>query len=216
MAYAIFIAGDDVSNHAKLDAIGLGQLKSGANFMGTRAGPDGKAGVVISWYTPDDPRGPMAFLPDLQTWTCEGQFHLGFWNDSPPGPQDFASGRYAGYPVELGDGKQWIMPAATSFVQAIEIGADYFPTFAMPSQLEPLLAESLQWVAWLEAIKDREPGNTLTVPESVVGYLQSMLELNYRLFPAMIHRLQLFSPAHIIQPLLAATSGLLATVDTEA
>lgn len=220
MAFAIYIAsvpGDTTLQDEKLAKVGLSHLQAGASYIATPAGPDGKSGVVFSWYAQGDHRGPMAYLPDHQEWTPSiqpGLFWLGFRRNEKPTPDLLAFGDNPGLKIVLGDGQEWVLPAAGSFPADIEIGDELEPVYSLQDEFVALAGQSQQWCDWMAANGDSE--RPMSIPASVLDYLGSMLALNYKVFPELIERLGLFNGETIPRALLAATHGVEATeIDLE-
>ena len=78
----------------------------------TSAGPGGKRGVVLATKPLCEPIG---YQPERQTWSecADGKFWLGYENDAKPTPADLIRrSAVVGYPIELADGQEWMIPAA--------------------------------------------------------------------------------------------------------
>lgn len=76
------------------------------------AAPGGSGGAIIF----DPARTPRnGYQPTLQTWQKHESagYWVGMWKDDKPGPDALEKAKpLPGTPVELGDGKQWIVPQA--------------------------------------------------------------------------------------------------------
>lgn len=81
------------------------------------AGPDGNRGYIASRES-----SGVGYYPHLQTWADGGDCWVGWYNSSPPGPNDFAVDELIdGHAVRLGDGKEWMIPVARQFPQGTKL-----------------------------------------------------------------------------------------------
>ena len=76
----------------------------------TRAGPDGKEGVVIA-HNSRDPN-EVGYWPDKQRWRQGPSWWLGWDTGETPGPDDLARGEsILGRPLALRDSRSWLIPS---------------------------------------------------------------------------------------------------------
>jgi hypothetical protein len=78
-------------------------------------GPNDLSGSVIAYQTvKGEPPRRIGYYPSEQKWTPIGDGSLcwiGIDTDSPPTPDDLRRRKeHAGYPIELGDGKEYMIP----------------------------------------------------------------------------------------------------------
>ncbi len=91
---------------AGLDAV-LADASLACTPISQGRGPGGGPGVLIS---PAGQRSPL-YKPDRQQWQDFGKFHLGWWTDLVPRPEDLARDEpLPGHRVKLGDGNEWLVP----------------------------------------------------------------------------------------------------------
>lgn len=78
----------------------------------TASGPGGQSGTMLVPLAPGrEPPVRLGYKPDFQTWHDEGDFWIGFDNESPPAPAELARKKQiTGYRMQLGDGQEWVIP----------------------------------------------------------------------------------------------------------
>lgn len=222
--FFIYIPGDDRSDPKKLDAVGLSHLKAGANFLPATKGPDGTRGVVLSW--PNDPRGPVAFIPDMQNWIPAvprndlpaGRYWVGFWKSSKPTPSDLAWGKqFEGGAVTLGDGREWNIPAAGMLPTEYSLSPDTgLPVELIHEQFRDYWEESQKYFEWFvrgiaELEENADP--VLKCDASVWMFIEKALSLNYMLTPEVIDHLKLINSDTRGRIVFAAMGGLQVSED---
>lgn len=77
-------------------------------------GPSGSSGTVIAYVDNREPPRRFGYFPEQQEWTAVGdgaQLWIGVDKDSRPNPDSLKRRQqYDGWPVELSDGKTYIIP----------------------------------------------------------------------------------------------------------
>lgn len=97
--------------------------KDGFARAGWEEGPDGQSGLAISLTG-----NGLIYKPAAQTW--RGPFNdkklwVGIYTDDPPGPDDLQRPQQIdGTPVELLDGREWLIPAWRLAPMALTMGMD--------------------------------------------------------------------------------------------
>lgn len=214
MRFLIFIPGDQLPNEQKLVTVGLPHLVRGASSMATGAGPDGKPGVVFSWPTAD-PRTVVGYLPDQQEWIpavtrddqAAGRYWVGFSKASPPTAKDLArTSQFEGSRVVLGDGSEWLLPAAGRLPQDAKLDPDGVWAFEIQQRFQKHWDDSCAWF-WDLAVKASE-GDSISLSGESVEYLIRALTLNYMLTPEVASHLKLFNSQNMIPALQATVDGI--------
>lgn len=107
-------------------------------------GPAGTSGLVLSPIPLDEGRqAKCGYHPDSQTWHSAGDYWIGYETAAKPGPVDLQRFRApVGYPVDLADGNQWVVPQIhaphSTLPQTFRLngnGEVYFDTVAGYEQL---------------------------------------------------------------------------------
>lgn len=168
-------------------------------------GPGGRNGRLVT-FGPDASRF-CAFNEEQQTWSQEGDYWVGFWNDNRPGPGDLE--RDSGIPgqtCELG-GQSWRIP----IVHALSPAGDGFYTtlprilktddqgnpFLDPERRYDELRRSVQWLferIIVESLAVSEEAHREDWPLDDLETLQlnaRLLGVNYYLSVAEISALEL-------------------------
>jgi hypothetical protein len=108
-----FVPGPSTIDEEKCKKLGLGYVMNGGpSFAGIQGDPTGSGkgpGVVFTFteaFLQDAGKCVWEKLPDADIWA-------GYNPADPPKPADFAREKQIdGYPVELADGNQWLIPVA--------------------------------------------------------------------------------------------------------
>lgn len=131
MNFIYAVNNESVLSAAVLERTGLGGILKNPGEMpavSSIAGPGGGRCVLFGDMAVKDIR----FLPDKQKWlkSYNEKYHVGYYLDSPPSAAELARKKQlAGHKVELGDGKDWLIPVARKFAEgsvlplALGIGA---------------------------------------------------------------------------------------------
>ena len=131
-----------------------GQLKDCAVCEVPGSGPGGASGVILCYQRPQDDGLPehVGFYPKQQVWTPRGEakkLWIGIDPANPPAPEDLLrkmTGR--GYPAELADGHEWIVPVIRRSDDSTELPTRMFRTAAGDLE-EPVKAAYLTY--WEES-----------------------------------------------------------------
>jgi len=113
--------GARVAKDMDLDGLGLRgavDTRGGPAFSTVhRNGPDGGAGgIAVGGPAARCPR--LGYYPEEQTWCgcADGAYWVGYETSRRPTPEDLARPEQVdGYPVELLDGQEWLVPVARVF-----------------------------------------------------------------------------------------------------
>lgn len=185
----------EVIEGAGLSRVVLGQhLEHGR--LGAGAGPDGKTGVVfVDWPTgsrPESEQMRVGYYKDAQKWwkCADGAFWLGVYTDRPmPGPDDLARPKQlGGHLVELGDGNEWIVPAATAVPSRRVLtpeGAEAREPVSGYEQFSEMAGDFYRaWYEWLSKIDSTDDEETPPAfeyaRETTDALLYEALAVNYR------------------------------------
>ena len=198
--FMYFLEGLKGADHAAVSKAGLaGVLPSpGLGFTGVDAGPDGASGVLVSHSG-----RRLGYNPGAQTWrTIDGRT-FGWWNDSPPTPEDLCRVQQVpGHFARLDDGGDWLIPCARVFPSGTRLPR----TLRMDDSGELTLdvkPEYRAFAAQAETLWDVVAGTfkvdsgSPAAPE--MNYLQlfdvaaAALAINYRIGRAEIGALELLS-----------------------
>ena len=157
------------------DASGLSDRLNSYSLAPADRGPDDKGGMLLSGDEHN-----LRYKPDVQTWAGpfnDGRYWVGVWNDSKPGPDDLKRPeQIPGTPVELLDGREWLIPAWRLAPMALTMGMDGEVV------QEPLpVCERLQaCVQRLGAMLDGKTEAQVDMGE-VLGVIADALAVNYRI-----------------------------------
>ena len=95
--------------------------------------PTGSAGYIFADKTRHG-EGRVKMDMEAQTWRKmprpgQDDIYLGYWKDSPPGPDDVARAtQLSGYSLKMQDGRQWLCPLVRFFDKASEQVVSGLPT----------------------------------------------------------------------------------------
>lgn len=128
MHYVIFLPGRRGASPANLQAVGLGGLIEGAQFVESLAIPEFKGGSLVFW-------GEVIPPADLREWKWEpakenesaglagDRFRIGWDIAAPPTPTDLARPRqFAGHWHTLNDGNEWLIPSYRRLDHVYQLG----------------------------------------------------------------------------------------------
>jgi hypothetical protein len=210
MHYLIFLPGAENKPTAKaLTEAGLADFVKGAESVPLATGPIETPGLLCAWRRPAK-NDKLHYNAAEQTWVPslpngpngegKGRYHVGFWNDSPPTPEDLVLPRATwGEPVTLGDGRSWTLPVVQSFPRDV-IRSPETGEYTLTVQ-ERYHAAHFKAMSWLERISG---GNDLSIPwGEIAGFVEEVLRLNYRLLPEVVDRLKLLNTTNVERLLLA-------------
>jgi hypothetical protein len=166
----------EIFRDVKRDEIGFQELAG--------RGPDDKSGSII-WYSDNrEPPRRCGYYKTEQDWHDCGAFYIGIDTASPPTPADLRRKReHAGYPLELADGNQWMIPVVRRPNDTTELPTDLYVD-AAGNLCEPIKpAYQKYWEAGKEVCEwvygGIEP-KTITALNLAID----ALGLNYRYGPA--------------------------------
>jgi hypothetical protein len=153
-------------------------------------GPDGKAGSILAYQTPDGqlPRN-LGFIPDQQEWTPFGdgsKVWIGVDPSDPPTAEDLSRKRqYGGYAIEL-SGQPWLVPVVRRIDDSTELPRRLLWD-ATGNVIEPVKAEYVAY--WEEtgeviqrlAIEEGQPSEIreMPIPRGLELCVRA-LSINYR------------------------------------
>lgn len=177
-------------------------------------GPDGGRGALFSWLKPGSTE--LGYQAERQTWTpaaaagdlASGRYWLGLWNDSPPTPADLArTYQQPGKPLQLGDGRTWIIPRVAELPRDVQLADDGTLRFVVQRKFHAFYVVADAWRQRLAAMNpdDPEAGNVDYV--ELWEFANQALEINYRTTPEVVSALSLFSTETIGRPLYAVLNA---------
>lgn len=198
MAHFLIYVGSenaDLANSQRtLENVGLDDLIDGheAVQLTPQQSPDGKGGLLFAWRKPGDTR--FCYREKEQTWIdavpdCDlesGRYMVGFWDDSPPEPQELMRNYpYPGGKHELGD-REWLFPTLAELPREAVLMDDGTWKFAVQRTYYQLWIERETWAEFiLDETKVADFGE-------LVAWLLRCLKLNYRLTPEVADHIKLF------------------------
>lgn len=209
MHFQIYVPRPDMSVVPSLAAAGLAELQAGAEHV-EAAGPDGGRGYVYAWRKPTDACRDHGYFPDRQTWIPSkpaGRYYVGLWNDAPPTPAELARPRpLEGSPVGLGDGREWLIPAAARVPRDCVLDDDGVPAFVVGERCRAFWDESERFFRDL-VLADVE-ARKLVIDADWWAYLCRALAMNYRVVPELVSHLRLFDTDTMFAAVMATVDGL--------
>lgn len=186
-----------------LEKIGLSDLIPNHEGIGNRPGPksiDGQEqhGTLIAWRRPGKNErmhynaNEQTWIPALKNGEAEaGRYWVGFWNDSPPTPEDLLRPySHRGETVELGDGNHWRFPVIQSLPHTAIASDDGTWRFQLQRQYHDLSLEAQQ-------MAKRELEGAGHQYSTVANFVMRGLSQNYRILPEVVSHLELFSTENI-------------------
>jgi hypothetical protein len=164
-------------------------------------GPGGHRGVIFYW--PGCP-GTPGFHPEQQTWHAAkpdpnrnlpaGRFHICVDGATPETLARRSKAQLAGFPVELGDGHDWIVPNGMKLPFRFAVG-EQGETIRLPKRNVERIHERTLWAfKTLEA--SMRAGVEIDFDESI-AYAAEMLSLNYRVNREICLLLDLFDGSNV-------------------
>jgi len=203
---------------SSLEKVGLSDHVDGN--MGTRivAGPTGEPGLLICWQGTIDGYS-VGFRPDSQTWLPAvpkgdlpaGRYWVGIERNAPPTPAQLQrQAGVDGYRVRLGDGHEWIIPAARYCPQDVRLAPDGGIKLQVQDKYREFWDGSLRWVELLLSIEEGQ--TALQIGPQEWSYLTLALSINYRITPELASELRLFSTANVLHVVQATIDGQLAAL----
>lgn len=221
MRFLIYIP--NARGASALAHVGLAHMIPDAAEIEADPGPDGKRGVVLSWPTNEVP--PLGYIPEQQEWIPamstdslpSHRYWVGFIKDHPPRPHELAwNRRFEGSYIGLGDGNNWLIPAAGLLPQSMQMGSDHRPVWSVREEFKDYFDESAKWFPQLISIAmNAEAGVRIDFDVSVFDYLARGLGLNYRLTPEVVSHLKLLGTDNLITCLRASLDGLAIAEEVE-
>lgn len=213
MHFQIYIPGLTGHHQHRMAEVGLGHLYADAEYLPVPLnGPDGGSGGVLSWgnakgqhdlsgveWTPAVP-DPAKALP-------AGRYYVGTRPGSLPTPAELAyATQLQGRTVRLGDGRDWLIPAAAMVPRGYGLTADGsgINTSVIP-QWEWFWDLSQHWFD--ELILSDEGGQNIAVDRSVFDYATVAMGINYRVVPEIVSQLCLLTTESLASVLLTTVSG---------
>lgn len=168
---------------------GLEAMVEGATWSRSDANlgetPDGSNGQLLALAQgPEGNQARSGFDNDAQQWLKvksrehDGSKWFGWWKDAPPAPPDLARGEPGdGWPVKLGDGREWIIPVVQPGLTTLSLSfrrGDDSKWGGVPlARYEALIEETAKWVQIITHDGD-------VIFHEVVEYCTRVLLLNYR------------------------------------
>lgn len=196
MHFQIYIPGVVGADPQHLVAVGLESLTLRAQFLEVLTGPDKRSGMLAGWM--GGRTRQIAYRPDQQTWTPAvafdgmpaGRYWIGFWNDSPPTPEDLQRDyAYPGAKVRLGDERQWLLPRAYELPAEMIRADDGTWKYETQRKFHAFRLESLDWH---RRLMDAEEGESIRWAP-VAEFVERALAINYRITPEVVNQLRLFT-----------------------
>jgi hypothetical protein len=208
MHFQLFIPGATGQDPRLLEEVGLADFVAGAEFMPSAKGPapEGRPGVLVAWRRPGS--AMIGYHPDKQTWFPAvardgleaGRFWVGLWNDSPVTPQDLARPYpQPGSRVQLGDGNEWLLPAAKELDATLKLADDGTWKFEVQRRFHAFYLEYLKWFHFFGTCGE---GDEYAFADAA-DFVMAGLRINYRLVPELASQLELFSKSTVNTGLLS-------------
>jgi len=206
MHYQLFIPDTTSPDPAILDAVGLADLRQGAELLPTAEGPGGRKGLIVAWRKPG--KAQIGYQPAKQTWFANatqgdvetGAYWIGLWNDSPLLPatirRDYPK---PGNTVTLGDNQEWTIPIAKELPADIILQDDGSFRFDVQRQYH---AFYLEYLTWLEKFAQCREGDQFDFGQAA-HFVLAGLRINYRLLPEVASRLKLLNTENVTTAMFA-------------
>lgn len=178
-------------------------MRDGALFCPVGKGPGGGRGMIVAWTPAGHAR--IGFRPDAQQWQravprdglAAGRYWIGFDRDTPPTPADLKRPYQSpGAWVQLGDGRDWLMPRPEELPREFILQDDGTPRFAVQRRYHDFYVESLRW---RQFFADAKPNATYEYAD-LCEFALAGLAVNYRLTIELAHALKLFIAAGASHP----------------
>lgn len=216
----IFLPGKHGANPAHLVEAGIGYLdRAGDHPLYSDLadnGPGGKPGQIVGWV--EDHAKSQAgveqfgYFPQRQTWieSATGKYWVGWQADLPPSPVTLARREMIDGPLlELGDGKEWQLIAASRLPQQARLMGGKWEW--APKQKFASFVERTAWA--FDVARKALDGDS--IPLEAVDYAMGVLSWNYRIVPEIADLLGLFTAESLFY-LLAMTSDMKRLMEVEA
>lgn len=203
MHYQLFIPECDKplgTPQAALESLGLGDFVAGHEGIST-AGPEENRGILYCWRKAATPNS-LHYNGSQQTWIPaipngeggegKGRYWVGFWNDSPPTPDDLQR-KHATYgkAVTLNDGKAWVFPVVEDFTRDLIRSPDDGSWRAhVKEEHSACFFEAKKWAGIID-------GGTPFNFAELADFVERTLSLNYRLVPEVASFLKLFDTENV-------------------
>ena len=174
------VFGDENQQEQILESAGLSdRFPGGRGGRMAGKGPNGENGFFFARDSTC-----CSYKPDEQTWSGpfgKGGYWIGFRTDAPPGPEDLARAKqYKGHMVELADGNEWLIPAASMApcVMVMKDGAVEMKPQAMREKLWAIVEENRDLLWGTEKDGKYKEGEGIDAPV-VMGIAATCLGANY-------------------------------------
>lgn len=196
MHFQIYLPGVQGADPEHLVRVGLETLTLRAQFLDVIDGPGDRGGMLVGWL--GGRTRSIGYHPDRQTWRpavangelAAGRYWVGFWNDSPPRPDDLARDYpYPGTHVRFGDGRSWLLPRACQLPNDMIRADDGSWRFEVQRRFHRFWMDSISWHARLMAMQE---GDTVSLAE-MAEFVEQALLINYRMTPEVVNYLRLFT-----------------------
>lgn len=210
MHFQCFIP-DESSAADGLERVGLPQLLAGVASQKLTQGPNGQAGLLLSWRMN---RGTctLKYSPDEQVWLPAvanaedkldaGRYWVGIWKDSKPTPEDLERPRpFRGPRVTLGDGQSWMLPPVQELPHTMARTDDNAILYTPDFFLSRYRLAALEWRGAIEKLDDADSplkpanvfGATGAIWPELRDFIEAGLQANYRIVPEVADHLKLWS-----------------------
>lgn len=200
MHFQIFLPHKRGGDPALLIDVGLADFVAGAEFVDVGKGPTEEPGALVAWRKPGHVQ--IGYQPAKQTWLpavprasedlAAGRYWIGFWNgnDSPCTPRDLARPYpQPGSTVRLGDGADWLLPAAKQLDSQMKLADDGTWRFEVQRRFHGFF---LEYVKWFQFFATAEEGTQFSFGDAA-DFVLAGLRINYRLPAEAASQLELFS-----------------------
>jgi hypothetical protein len=200
--YLVFIPGaENMVPPKALTDCGLADHVAGAEAIPITSGPVETHGLLCAWRR-HGKNEKMHYNSTEQTWIPalpngpdgqgRGRYHVGFWNDSSPTPEDLKRRfQLYGPMIELGDGNQWRIPVVDELPKNFIADDDGSWKGIVKSEYHELWMESLDWQAKVDSQKLN------ATYADLLDFGEKILRHNYRVTREVISHLKLFTSSNI-------------------
>lgn len=233
--YLIYVPSVQGANDKHLLDRGLGDLcrDRGPDWIDVTRGPDGGRGMLCTWRTMEPDVDPAFEINlDRQVWVkgpgneeagiVHGSYWIGHETDRPPTPLNLARPtQHPGRMVMLKDGFPWLIPEAMQLPHLVgldpETGAvtlrhtREFEAFCRQSEdFAYVMCQQIGLLEQLQKARPNTPAREISIDfplKDAWSFATTALSLNYRVCPAIVDYLGLFT-RHEIVAVVAATISL--------
>lgn len=238
MAVLYYFPGATGATHEHLEQAGLAHLvppgEPGPEFADILAGgPDGGRGLLATWRGLDPDHGPKTLglrpeirwqpaRPDPSQGLAAGRYWLGIEADRPTTPTSLQrKQRFAGDPVRLADGQEWIVPIANQLPHSHGLDAHGEHCRRLDPAYQWFWEESERFAQAMAAKLDeyeRDGRKGKKIPillKDAWHYCCRVLALNYRLDAELIDALGLLDDGAMVRLVTATLEApqCVATID---